>query len=200
MVRDKVELQLLGIHSSLGAMEGEPPLQHLRTEHFRPQEVRGWALWAHYAHPLDSVPLAGQTIEVFDWLLNLAGQGESSSRCSWPFNLLLGSSSLSTCCKNRKTPWTQPAGPKLFCMPDTTKGRSWTHSLSTLYLYRQRSACIGAWSWPTLRNLADCSPPGSSVHGILQAGILEWVATSSSRESSWLKDWICVSYVSCIGG
>ena len=31
----------------------------------------------------------------------------------------------------------------------------------------------------------DCSPPGSSVHGILQAGILEWVAISSSRESSW---------------
>ena len=27
----------------------------------------------------------------------------------------------------------------------------------------------------------DCSPPGSSVHGILQAGILEWVATSFSR-------------------
>ena len=30
----------------------------------------------------------------------------------------------------------------------------------------------------------DCSPPGSSVHGILQAGILEWIATSSSRGSS----------------
>ena len=30
----------------------------------------------------------------------------------------------------------------------------------------------------------DCSPPGSTVHGILQARILEWVATSSSRGSS----------------
>ena len=29
----------------------------------------------------------------------------------------------------------------------------------------------------------DCSPPGSSVHGILQARILEWIATPSSRES-----------------
>ena len=34
----------------------------------------------------------------------------------------------------------------------------------------------------------DCSPPGSSVHGILQARILEWVAISSSRGSSQLKD------------
>ena len=31
----------------------------------------------------------------------------------------------------------------------------------------------------------DCSPPGSSAHGILQARILEWVAISSSRRSSW---------------
>ena len=35
-------------------------------------------------------------------------------------------------------------------------------------------------SYPTLRDLMDCSPPGSSVHGILQARILEWVANISS--------------------
>ena len=35
-------------------------------------------------------------------------------------------------------------------------------------------------SCPTLRNPMDCSPPGSSVHGILQARILEWVAISFS--------------------
>ena len=34
----------------------------------------------------------------------------------------------------------------------------------------------------------DCSPPGSSVHGIFQAIILEWVAISYSRGSSWLRD------------
>ena len=45
----------------------------------------------------------------------------------------------------------------------------------------------------------DCSPPGSSVHGILQARIPEWVAMLSSRRSSWPRDWTCVSYVSCIG-
>ena len=34
----------------------------------------------------------------------------------------------------------------------------------------------------------DCSLPGSSVHGILEVRVLEWVAISSSRESSWLRD------------
>ena len=34
-----------------------------------------------------------------------------------------------------------------------------------------------------------CSPPGSSVHGISPARILEWVATSFSRESFWPRDW-----------
>ena len=43
----------------------------------------------------------------------------------------------------------------------------------------------------------DCSPPGPSVHGILQARILQWVAISSSRGSSRLRDQI---QVSCIGG
>ena len=39
-------------------------------------------------------------------------------------------------------------------------------------------------SCPTLHNFMDYSPPGSSVHGILQARILEWAVISSSRESS----------------
>ena len=41
----------------------------------------------------------------------------------------------------------------------------------------------------------DCSLPGSSVHGILQARILEWVVVSSSRGSSWPKDRTCVSCI-----
>ena len=45
----------------------------------------------------------------------------------------------------------------------------------------------------------DCSLPGSSVPGILQARILEWVAMSFSRGSSWLRDQTHTSCVSCIG-
>ena len=43
------------------------------------------------------------------------------------------------------------------------------------------------------------SPPGSSVHGILKARILEWVVVRSSRGSSQPRDQTCVSSVSCIG-
>ena len=46
----------------------------------------------------------------------------------------------------------------------------------------------------------DCNLLGSSVHGILQAGILEWVAISSSRGSPQPRDGNLISYVSCIGG
>ena len=45
----------------------------------------------------------------------------------------------------------------------------------------------------------DYNLPGSSVHGILQARVLEWVAISSSRGSSWPRDLTWVSDVSCIG-
>ena len=46
----------------------------------------------------------------------------------------------------------------------------------------------------------DCSPPGSSVHGIFQARVLEWVAMPSSRGSSWLRDQTHISCVINIAG
>ena len=46
----------------------------------------------------------------------------------------------------------------------------------------------------TLCDPMDCSPPGSSVHGILQARILEWVVISFSRGSSQPRDQTWVSY------
>ena len=52
---------------------------------------------------------------------------------------------------------------------------------------------------PSLCNPMDCSLPGSSVHGILQTRILEWVAMPSFRGSSQPRDQTCISCVSCIG-
>ena len=54
-----------------------------------------------------------------------------------------------------------------------------------------------AQSCPTLWDPVDCSPPGSSVHGILQARILEQIAISFSRRSSQPRD---QTQVSCIAG
>ena len=53
-----------------------------------------------------------------------------------------------------------------------------------------------AQSCPILWDPINCSPPGSSIHGIFQARILEWVASSSSKGSSWSRDWVCASNVS----
>ena len=64
------------------------------------------------------------------------------------------------------------------------------------------SVCSLVLSHSVMSNLYDlmvCSPLGSSVHGIFQARILEQVAISYSRESSWPKDQTCVSFISCIG-
>ena len=64
--------------------------------------------------------------------------------------------------------------------------------------------CSKSYPWPilsaqsclTLCNSVDCNPPGSSVHGIFQARILEWIAVLSSRGSSLPRNW---THISCIG-
>ena len=56
-----------------------------------------------------------------------------------------------------------------------------------------------AQSCLTLCGPMGCSPPGSIVHEIFQARILQWVAISYSRGSSKPRDWTQVSCVSCIG-
>ena len=57
--------------------------------------------------------------------------------------------------------------------------------------------CWVSKSCLTLLNSMDYSPPGSSVHGIPQAKILEWVAISFSRESSWPRN---QTLISCTAG
>ena len=59
--------------------------------------------------------------------------------------------------------------------------------------------CMCSQSCLTLYDSMGCSPPGSSVHGIFQAGILEWIAISYSGGSSWLWEGTCVPCISCTG-
>ena len=76
------------------------------------------------------------------------------------------------------------------------------HSFSqSLYPYGTKShlrfccGCLTAKSCLTFCTLMDCSPLGCSAYGISQARILEWVAISFSRGSSWSRDWTCVSWI-----
>ena len=63
--------------------------------------------------------------------------------------------------------------------------------LHFLCVYIRAQLCLSLW------NHMGYSPPGSSVHGISQTRILEWLAVSFSRRSFWPRDW---TQVSCIAG
>ena len=75
-----------------------------------------------------------------------------------------------------------------------------------IYYYGQESlrrngVALMKWSefgqsCPTLCNPMDCIPPGSSIHGIFQAGVLEWIAISFSSWSSWSGYQTQVSHIS----
>ena len=81
---------------------------------------------------------------------------------------------------------------------------TWAHRVKQLDVKRIifTLGCVHAkllQSCLTLCDAMDYSPPGSSVHGILQAGIMDGVVMPSSTGPSWPRDQIPVSYVSCIG-
>ena len=74
----------------------------------------------------------------------------------------------------------------------------WSHSvlLTTNIIYSLMCSCAQPLQpCLTLCYPMDCRLPGSSVHGILQTRILEWVAMPSSRGSYQPKDWTCISCI-----
>ena len=77
-----------------------------------------------------------------------------------------------------------------------TKGRMQLSNWVTAASWICSSVCV--LTCPALCNLKGCSPSNSTVYGISQARMLEWVAMSSSRVSSWPRDQTRVSCVSCI--
>ena len=70
-----------------------------------------------------------------------------------------------------------------------TKSQMWLSNFHFHFFHFHMSVyvcvCSVTQSCPTLCDPMNCSLPGSSVHGILQERIMEWVAISSSRGSSW---------------
>ena len=73
----------------------------------------------------------------------------------------------------------------------------WARYYKCICRFRGALCVLVTQSCTTLCDPMDCSPPGSSVHGIFQARILECVAIPFSRGSSWPRDW---TQVSCIAG
>ena len=86
--------------------------------------------------------------------------------------------------------------PTRLCHPWASPGKNTgvgCHFL--LQCMKVKSQSEVAQSCPTLSDPMDCSLPGSSVHGIFQARIPEWVAISFSRRSSRPRDWTRVSHI-----
>ena len=81
--------------------------------------------------------------------------------------------------------------------PNELFGQLSTSSLYALVSSRFCCCCSVGKSDPTLCNPTDCSPPGSSVYGILQARILEWLVILFSKGSSQPRD---RTQISCIAG
>ena len=71
--------------------------------------------------------------------------------------------------------------------------QGWTHQVEQI-TKEQKVKELGAQACPILRDSLNCSPPGSSVRGILQARILEWVVIPFSKASSPPRDGTQVSY------
>ena len=96
-----------------------------------------------------------------------------------------------------------PAIPLLGKHPDKTiiqKDTCTPLFIAALFTIAKTCACVlRPQLCPTLCNPIDCSPPGSTVHGIFQARILEWIAISYSRGSSRPKDRTLIPCISCIG-
>ena len=83
-----------------------------------------------------------------------------------------------------------------YCFKDSL-GVRYTQRIILFHLLEKRNESVSlvVQSCLTLCNYMDCSPPGTSVHGILQAKILQWVPISYSRGSSRTRDWTQVSYI-----
>ena len=93
-----------------------------------------------------------------------------------------------------KIPWMEEPG-VLQSMGSKRVGLDWATSLSLLQCMKVKSESQVAQLCPTLCNPMDCSTPGSSIHGILYAKMLDWVAIPFSSRSSWLRDWTHVSSI-----
>ena len=79
--------------------------------------------------------------------------------------------------------------------PDSCASSQWCHPSVTHLTNVKNEGVKVLVTQSCLCDPMDCSPPGSSVHGIYQAGILEWVIISFSRGSSWPRDRTQVSHI-----
>ena len=134
--------------------------------------------------PITSWQIDGGTMETVRDFVFLGSKITANGDCSHEINrcLLLGRKAMSNLDSN------QPR-------------HGWAAELINLYFTQNylMFVCLLNYVWLFATPWRDCSLPGSSVHGIFQARIREWVAIPFSRGSSQPRDWTHISFISCIG-
>ena len=118
-----------------------------------------------------------------------------NSSCSENWGVFFFFSHLVSCLSQVRGPWAIPSK-EILCL--TLVRSSTSHKR---WVIKKQCACMRAKLLQLCLTVCDpmgCNPSGSSVHGILQARILEWVAMPSSRGSSLPRDRTCISYISYI--
>ena len=115
-----------------------------------------------------------------------------ANRCKQPMYISRETEKQIVACTSKK--YSPLKGNEVCCLRMNFKNRA---CVCVCVCVRARARmCVRAQSCPILCNPKDCSPPGSSVHGIFQERILEWVAIPCSKGSSWPRYQTHVPYVS----
>ena len=155
----------------------------------------GWAKACF--HSTNSQPWAGHTThsQKWDWFLPRPSSKGAPEEPRWGSAgrvlQTVGLGSLQQLCRSPGPTQTR-----------SIKSQEWAfhqHETSCPGFSCRKVKVLLTQSCPTLCDPKDCSPPGSSVFGILQARILDWVAMPSSRRSFQPKDQTRVIFVSCFG-
>ena len=163
----------------------------------RTHSVLSYSLPSHDGSPPDSSVHGISQARILEWVAVSFSRGSSQPR-DWILIL-----------HYRQILYTEPPGkPHLTCMVDFiflaqfTKsftnfiGTNWIVTLLPKLIRKWKKVLVAQSCW-TLCDHKDGSPPGSSVHGLVQARILEWVPIPFSRGSSQPRD---RTQVSCIVG
>ena len=135
--------------------------------------------------PITSWEIDGETVETVSDFIFLGSKITADGDCSHEIKrrLLLGRKVMNNLCSILKR------------RPLPTKVRLVKAMVFPVLMYGCEKESEVAQSCPTLCDLMDCRLTGSSIHGIFQARILEWVAIAFSRRSSWPRDRTWVSRI-----
>ena len=169
-----------------------------------PPDAKSWLIWKDPDAGKDwgQVEKGLTEDEMVGWHHQVNGHG-----FGWTLGFGDGQGGLACCslwgCKQSDTPeqlnWTELIPLKWNLSSQILWSNLCWYSIEPPVILYEWSCVLSHFSRPTLCYPMDCSPLGSSLHGIVQVRLLKWVAMPFCSGSSWPRAWTHVSCVSYIG-